>query len=104
MKDFVGRAATESYGRTNSRVAHSALPTSACSGWRTSPPLSTRRNPRSSPSAPPDRNQYLSRELTVGTVMKFTLSVDHRAIDGALAAEWLRTFVAVLGDPIQVLL
>ena len=43
-------------------------------------------------------------ELTVGTVMKFTLSVDHRAIDGALAAEWLRTFVAVLSDPIQVLL
>ncbi len=43
-------------------------------------------------------------ELTVGTVMKFTLSVDHRAIDGALAAEWLRTFVAVLNDPIQVLL
>jgi len=43
-------------------------------------------------------------ELTVGTVMKFTLSVDHRAIDGALAAEWLRAFVAVLSDPIQVLL
>src|SRR6476469_8418621 len=43
-------------------------------------------------------------ELTVGTVMKFTLSVDHRAIDGALAAEWWRAFVAVLNDPIQVLL
>jgi pyruvate dehydrogenase E2 component (dihydrolipoamide acetyltransferase) len=43
-------------------------------------------------------------ELTVGTVMKFTLSVDHRAIDGALAAEWLRTFVAVFSDPIQTLL
>jgi pyruvate dehydrogenase E2 component (dihydrolipoamide acetyltransferase) len=43
-------------------------------------------------------------KLAVGTVMRFTLSVDHRAIDGALAAEWLRAFVAVLTDPIQILL
>jgi len=43
-------------------------------------------------------------ELTIGTVMKFTLSVDHRAIDGALAAEWLQAFVGVLNDPIQILL
>jgi pyruvate dehydrogenase E2 component (dihydrolipoamide acetyltransferase) len=30
--------------------------------------------------------------LTVAQVMTCTLSVDHRAIDGALAAQWLAAF------------
>ena len=42
-------------------------------------------------------------ELTVATVIRVTLSVDHRAVDGALGAEWLRTFVGLIENPIQIL-
>ena len=38
--------------------------------------------------------------LAVATVMRCTLSVDHRAIDGALAARWLAAFSARLADPL----
>ena len=41
--------------------------------------------------------------LTVGTVMHFTLSVDHRPVDGTVAAEWMRTFVSLVEDPVQIL-
>ncbi len=41
--------------------------------------------------------------LAVGMVMRMTLSVDHRAVDGALAAEWLRTFLGILERPLQIL-
>lgn len=34
------------------------------------------------------------------TVMRCTLSVDHRAIDGALAARWLAAFTARLEGPL----
>ena len=37
--------------------------------------------------------------VTVATVMKCVLSVDHRAIDGALAARWLSAFTARMQDP-----
>jgi pyruvate dehydrogenase E2 component (dihydrolipoamide acetyltransferase) len=32
--------------------------------------------------------------------MRCTLSVDHRAIDGALAARWLAAFTARLENPL----
>ena len=38
-------------------------------------------------------------EIKVASVINFTLSVDHRAIDGALAAEWLEAFVKRLENP-----
>ena len=38
-------------------------------------------------------------EIKVASVINFTLSVDHRAIDGALAAEWLEAFVKRLDNP-----
>ncbi len=38
-------------------------------------------------------------EIKVASVMNFTLSVDHRAIDGALAAEWLAAFVKRFENP-----
>jgi pyruvate dehydrogenase E2 component (dihydrolipoamide acetyltransferase) len=38
--------------------------------------------------------------VTVATVMRCTLSVDHRAIDGALAARWLAAFTARLQSPL----
>jgi pyruvate dehydrogenase E2 component (dihydrolipoamide acetyltransferase) len=39
-------------------------------------------------------------EVRVATVMRCTLSVDHRAIDGALAARWLAAFTARLENPL----
>jgi len=36
-------------------------------------------------------------------VMRMTLSVDHRAVDGAQAAEWLSTFVSFLERPVRIL-
>ena len=41
--------------------------------------------------------------LRVGTVMSFTLSVDHRPIDGATAAQWMATFTALLEEPVRIL-
>ncbi|PXW96481.1 dihydrolipoamide acetyltransferase family protein [Mycolicibacterium moriokaense] len=43
-------------------------------------------------------------ELAVATVMRVTLSVDHRPIDGSIAAEWMRTFVGIVESPLQILL
>lgn len=41
--------------------------------------------------------------LAVATVMRCTLSVDHRAIDGALAAQWLAAFTERMEHPISIL-
>ena len=43
-------------------------------------------------------------ELKVGTVMACTLSVDHRAIDGALAAQWLAAFQRAIEAPLSMLI
>jgi len=43
-------------------------------------------------------------QLGVATVMTCTLSVDHRAVDGALGAEYLAAFKALLEDPYSLLL
>ncbi len=42
--------------------------------------------------------------LAIATVMTATLSVDHRAIDGALAAEFVAAFKAVVEDPLSLML
>jgi pyruvate dehydrogenase E2 component (dihydrolipoamide acetyltransferase) len=41
--------------------------------------------------------------VQVGSVLRCTVSVDHRAVDGALAAEWMRALVSLLEHPIQIL-
>ena len=41
--------------------------------------------------------------VTVATVMRCVLSVDHRAIDGALAARWLSAFTARIQDAIGMI-
>ena len=41
--------------------------------------------------------------LKVGTIMSFTLSVDHRPIDGATAAQWMATFISLLEEPVRIL-
>jgi len=42
-------------------------------------------------------------ELAVATVLTLTLSVDHRVIDGALGAEFLKAIIGNLEDPISML-
>jgi pyruvate dehydrogenase E2 component (dihydrolipoamide acetyltransferase) len=41
--------------------------------------------------------------VTAATVMRCTLSVDHRAIDGALAARWLAAFTTRLEHPLGMI-
>jgi pyruvate dehydrogenase E2 component (dihydrolipoamide acetyltransferase) len=52
------------------------------------------------------RPQPVARDgaVTVATVMRCTLSVDHRAIDGALAARWLAAFTARVESPLGAIL
>jgi pyruvate dehydrogenase E2 component (dihydrolipoamide acetyltransferase) len=42
--------------------------------------------------------------LAIATVMTCTLSVDHRVIDGALAAEFIAAFKKVVEDPLSLML
>jgi pyruvate dehydrogenase E2 component (dihydrolipoamide acetyltransferase) len=42
--------------------------------------------------------------LAVATMMTCTLSVDHRVVDGALGAEWLAAFRAIVEDPLSLML
>ncbi|MET9880733.1 dihydrolipoamide acetyltransferase family protein [Actinacidiphila glaucinigra] len=42
--------------------------------------------------------------VDIASVLRLTLAVDHRAVDGAVAAEWLREFVDVLEHPLRILL
>lgn len=43
-------------------------------------------------------------EAAPGTVMQVTLSCDHRVVDGAVGAQWLKAFKAMVEDPIKMLL
>ncbi|WP_042995359.1 pyruvate dehydrogenase complex dihydrolipoamide acetyltransferase [Bartonella quintana] len=42
--------------------------------------------------------------LGVATIMSVTLSADHRAVDGALAAELMRTFKKIIENPLAMLI
>lgn len=42
-------------------------------------------------------------EVSVATIVRCTLSVDHRAIDGALAAQWLAAFRRLMENPLSML-
>ncbi|MFT9417109.1 pyruvate dehydrogenase complex dihydrolipoamide acetyltransferase [Acetobacter sp.] len=43
-------------------------------------------------------------EIKVATVMTVTLSVDHRAVDGAMAAKWLSAFRSIVQAPLALVL
>ncbi len=43
-------------------------------------------------------------QLAVATMMRCTLSVDHRAVDGALAAQWLAAFTYRMEHPVSMLI
>jgi pyruvate dehydrogenase E2 component (dihydrolipoamide acetyltransferase) len=42
-------------------------------------------------------------EIRAATMMSVTLSTDHRAVDGALAAELIGVFKSYIEDPISML-
>jgi pyruvate dehydrogenase E2 component (dihydrolipoamide acetyltransferase) len=42
--------------------------------------------------------------LAVATIMTATLSIDHRAVDGAIGAQLLAAFKAIIEDPLAMLL
>ena len=41
--------------------------------------------------------------VQVATVLRVTLSVDHRPVDGAIAARWMAAFVSLLERPVRIL-
>ena len=43
-------------------------------------------------------------QLAVATVMTCTLSVDHRVIDGALAAEFIQALKGIIEEPLSLML
>jgi pyruvate dehydrogenase E2 component (dihydrolipoamide acetyltransferase) len=42
-------------------------------------------------------------DLGVATVLRVSLSVDHRPVDGATAARWMAAFLALLESPLRIL-
>lgn len=44
-----------------------------------------------------------SGEIVIANIMTVTLSADHRAVDGALAAQWLAAFVKRIENPLSML-
>lgn len=50
-----------------------------------------------------DQPVVIDGQLTVAKVMRCTLSADHRAIDGALAAQWLAAFTDRIENPVSLL-
>ena len=51
-----------------------------------------------------DQGEVKDGALSVATMMSCTLSVDHRSVDGALGAEFLKAFKALIEDPLTMLL
>lgn len=43
-------------------------------------------------------------QLAIGNVMKVTLSCDHRAVDGAVGAAFLKTLKGLLEEPVRILI
>jgi pyruvate dehydrogenase E2 component (dihydrolipoamide acetyltransferase) len=43
-------------------------------------------------------------QIVIATVMSCTVSVDHRVVDGAVAAEWMAAFKAIVQDPLSLML
>ena len=43
-------------------------------------------------------------QLVPGNVMKVTMSCDHRVVDGALGAAFLKTLKGLLEDPVRILI
>ena len=42
-------------------------------------------------------------QIVIATIMSVTISTDHRAVDGAVAAEWLTAFKRLIENPVALL-
>jgi pyruvate dehydrogenase E2 component (dihydrolipoamide acetyltransferase) len=51
-----------------------------------------------------DKETLAAQPYATAHVMNFTLSCDHRVVDGAVGAEWLKTFKDLVEDPVKMLL
>ena len=50
------------------------------------------------------RPVIVNDEVLISEVMTVTLSCDHRAVDGALGAKWLKVFKSLIENPSLMLL
>ncbi len=50
-----------------------------------------------------DRPVVINKEMVIRPIMKLTLSYDHRVIDGAKAAQFMKTLRGLMEDPILIL-
>jgi pyruvate dehydrogenase E2 component (dihydrolipoamide acetyltransferase) len=46
----------------------------------------------------------IENQIKIANTLELTLSVDHRAIDGALAAQWLSAFCKRIEEPMWMLI
>ncbi len=51
-----------------------------------------------------NENGDKANPYTVAQVMNVTLSCDHRVVDGATGAQWLKEFKDLVEDPVRMLL
>ena len=50
-----------------------------------------------------DKPVVVNKDVLIRPIMKLTLSYDHRVIDGAKAAEFMKTLKELMEDPILTL-
>jgi pyruvate dehydrogenase E2 component (dihydrolipoamide acetyltransferase) len=50
------------------------------------------------------RAVVINDQLAVATIVQFTLSVDHRPVDGAVAAQWMNAFIGIIEGPLKILI
>ncbi len=106
MKDLAARAqGEEAQARRIPGRRRRRSPISACTASANSPRSSIRRTPPSSRSAPSQRRPVEAEDGSVKFVsqMTATLSCDHRVVDGALGAELLAAFKALIESPVRML-
>ena len=85
-------------------AARSPSATSACTVSASSPPLSTRRGPPAILAVGEAVRQPVVRDdqVTIGTTMMLTLSIDGRAVDGATAAGFLTRLRELIEQPLDI--
>ena len=105
MRELAGRAKRRSSSPRNTRAAPRRSPISACTGSASSRRSSTRRSRPSLRSAPRSAVPVEAEDGSVKFVsqMTVTLSCDHRVVDGALGAELLAAFRALIENPVLML-
>jgi pyruvate dehydrogenase E2 component (dihydrolipoamide acetyltransferase) len=53
---------------------------------------------------PNEKSTDPAQPFTTGTYLTATLSCDHRVVDGAIGAEWLKAFKEYMEEPLKMLL